>query len=136
MKTLHVIDHLGLGGAQTVLGEFLRCWPEPSDSIHVVALGRQTDLGHSDVLQWPGSQRLSEPTRRQQTAFAYWAVLYEPRDLGRHIAGNPGGFDKRYCEWHDSIGSYGHLPFRKFGRRLVVSDVAWGLSWMDLSAAL
>ncbi len=44
MRILHVIDHLGLGGAQTTLADLLSAWPEPGDALHVMSLGRKTDL--------------------------------------------------------------------------------------------
>ena len=42
MKILHVIDHMGCGGAQTALIDALRCWPEKNDKITVLSLGKQS----------------------------------------------------------------------------------------------
>ena len=42
MKILHVIDHMGCGGAQTALIDALRCWPDSNDRITVLSLGKQS----------------------------------------------------------------------------------------------
>lgn len=44
LRVLHIIDHLGQGGAQTFLAHLLRNWPESSDEISLLGLGRQDDL--------------------------------------------------------------------------------------------
>ena len=40
MRILHLLDHLGLGGAQTALAALLEAWPRDRDRISVVGLGR------------------------------------------------------------------------------------------------
>ena len=44
MRILHLLDHLGLGGAQTALAALLEAWPAESDQISVVGLGCAADL--------------------------------------------------------------------------------------------
>jgi glycosyltransferase involved in cell wall biosynthesis len=44
MRILHVIDHLGLGGAQTALAALVQAWPCDEDTIETIGLGRQCEL--------------------------------------------------------------------------------------------
>jgi glycosyltransferase involved in cell wall biosynthesis len=44
MRILHVIDHLGLGGAQTALAALVQAWPGEEDTIDVLGLGRRREL--------------------------------------------------------------------------------------------
>ena len=44
MLILHVIDHLGPGGAQTVLAEMVNAWPDTNDELHVVGLGSRAEM--------------------------------------------------------------------------------------------
>ncbi len=44
MRILHLIDHLGVGGAQTALAELVRHWPDHADEIQIVGLGKKAEL--------------------------------------------------------------------------------------------
>lgn len=44
MRILHVIDHLGLGGAQRALPELLDAWPAPEDQLYVFGIGKKCHL--------------------------------------------------------------------------------------------
>ncbi|MCL4206940.1 MAG: glycosyltransferase [Pirellulaceae bacterium] len=44
MRILHLIDHLGLGGAQTALADLVSHWPVADDRLHVVGLGSRSEL--------------------------------------------------------------------------------------------
>jgi glycosyltransferase involved in cell wall biosynthesis len=44
MRILHLIDHLGLGGAQTALADLVSHWPAADDRLHVIGLGSRSEL--------------------------------------------------------------------------------------------
>ena len=44
LRILHLIDHLGLGGAQTFLVSLLQAWPSPEDNLHLLGLGHKCEV--------------------------------------------------------------------------------------------
>ncbi|MCO6457276.1 MAG: glycosyltransferase family 4 protein [Pirellulaceae bacterium] len=94
MHILHVIDHLGYGGAQTVLLDLVRCWPSGEDRLHVVGLGRQDALAEQ-FAACPG-------VRVQRWGSANW----DPQPVARlRSLLRQGPFDVIHAHLNRSIGT-------------------------------
>lgn len=78
MRILHVIDHLGLGGAQTTLADLLAAWPNQDDTLHVLSLGRKTEL--LPRFQTIEALRLEVLRRQRWDPRSLWDVLHYVRD--------------------------------------------------------
>lgn len=61
MKILHVIDHLGIGGAQAYLGHLLTQWPSSTDDIMVIPLSNHSSDIQSFRHVKPNIRLLSPP---------------------------------------------------------------------------
>lgn len=85
-RILHVIDHLGVGGAQTFLLSLLANWPNRDDEIHLIGLGRKRRLEQA-FRDLPHIRLRPSPKARFDVH-----NVFEARRLMR-----TGGFDIIHC---------------------------------------
>ncbi|MFP4171790.1 MAG: glycosyltransferase family 4 protein [Candidatus Hydrogenedentota bacterium] len=62
MRILHVIDHLGIGGAQAYLGQLLTHWPSSTDEIMVIPLSNKSSEIQSFRHAKPNIRILAPPS--------------------------------------------------------------------------